>query len=219
MASHDSTSTASSETAIVDEEKDDSTHDNVRSDSEDEDENQKILNAAWGKHGRYEAIIQHRSHVDDLTRFASELDYTTIYNYQNYAASDFGEIALPGALMTVGTIVSRRAQAASGQDLRRDGPCRDVRRGRCLPRRVLHHLCVAARGFGQYTGGYIVYSIGQTGVQILNQVIVADITSSCRFLIPEQERAIVIIKTTFSVVSDQTDRMIRTGGVCVWTLI
>lgn len=43
---------------------------------------------------------------------------------------------------------------------------------------ISYVLCASAKGFGQYAGGYIVYCIGQTGMQILNQIIVADITTS-----------------------------------------
>lgn len=43
---------------------------------------------------------------------------------------------------------------------------------------VSYILCASAKSFAQYAGGYVIYCIGQTGMQILNQVIVADITSS-----------------------------------------
>lgn len=48
---------------------------------------------------------------------------------------------------------------------------------------VSYILCATAKSFEQYAGGYVVYSIGATGMQILNQIIVADITSArCRGL-------------------------------------
>lgn len=39
-------------------------------------------------------------------------------------------------------------------------------------------LCASSRGFNQYAGGYFVYCIGQTSMQILNQLLVADITTA-----------------------------------------
>lgn len=39
-------------------------------------------------------------------------------------------------------------------------------------------LCASAHRYDQYYGSDIVYCIGQTSMQILNQLIVADITSS-----------------------------------------
>ncbi|OAP63761.1 hypothetical protein AYL99_02988 [Fonsecaea erecta] len=173
MSSPDSTSTPSNESTVGDEEKNESTQDSVRSESEQEEgEHQKILNAAWGTHGRWWMWTGIA-----LMWTIFELDYTTIYNYQNYAASDFGEIALLGALTTVGTIVSAvlKPPLAKVSDVM----------GRAETYAVVivcyvvsYILCASARGFGQYTGGYIVYSVGQTGMQILNQIIVADITSS-----------------------------------------
>lgn len=43
---------------------------------------------------------------------------------------------------------------------------------------VSYVLCASSHNFAQYAGGYVLYCIGQTGMQILNQIIVADITSS-----------------------------------------
>jgi len=112
----------------------------------------------------------------------SELDHTTIYNYQNYAASEFGQIALLGALMTAGTIISAvlKPPIARISDV--------VGRAETYVAVVIFYiisyvLCASAKSFARYAGGYVIYCIGQTGMQILNQVIVADITSSrCRGL-------------------------------------
>lgn len=100
-----------------------------------------------------------------------------IYNYQNYAASDFEQIALLGALMTAGTIVSAvlKPPIARISDV--------AGRAETYIAVVVFYiisyiLCASAKSFAQYSGGYIIYCIGQTGMQILNQVIVADITSS-----------------------------------------
>lgn len=107
----------------------------------------------------------------------SELDHATIYNYQNYAASDFGQIALLGALMTAGTIISAvlKPPIARISDV--------AGRAETYVAVVIFYiisyvLCASAKSFAQYAGGYVIYCIGQTGMQILNQVIVADITSS-----------------------------------------
>ncbi len=107
----------------------------------------------------------------------SELDHATIYNYQNYAASEFEQIALLGALTTAGTIFSAvlKPPIAKISDV--------VGRAEIYIVVVIFYvisyiLSASAKGFGQYSGGYIIYCIGQTGMQILNQIIVADITSS-----------------------------------------
>jgi hypothetical protein len=72
---------------------------------------------------------------------------------------------------------SCHAQATRSQDLRYLRSRSDI-----LPRGVAiilsYILCATARGYDQYAGSYIVYCIGQTSMQILNQLIVADITTS-----------------------------------------
>ncbi|KIW87772.1 uncharacterized protein Z519_11746 [Cladophialophora bantiana CBS 173.52] len=111
-----------------------------------------------------------------------KLDHATIYNYQIYAASDFEQIALSGHLMTVGTIVSAVLKPPLAQISDVIGPA-ETYIGVIVCYVISYALCVSARGFGQYIGGYIINNVGQTGMQILNQIIVADITSSrCRGL-------------------------------------
>lgn len=133
--------------------------------------------------------LQNRAHVDYLVRHlqtsiiasadleSSELDHATIYNYQNYAASDFKVISLLGVLNTAGTIVSAvlKPPIANISDV--------AGRAETYIAVVIFYiisyiLCATARNFGQYSGGYVVYCIAQTGMQILNQIIVADITNS-----------------------------------------
>lgn len=43
---------------------------------------------------------------------------------------------------------------------------------------ISYVLCATAQSFEQYAGGFVIYSVGATGMQILNQIIVADITTS-----------------------------------------
>nr|KAK5448244.1 hypothetical protein LTR18_001332 [Exophiala xenobiotica] len=129
-----------------------------------DDEDQRILSTAWGRRGK-------------VWMWIGELDHTTVYNYQNYAASEFKAISLLGALTTAGTMTSAvlKPPIAKISDV--------AGRAETYIAVVVFYvvsyvLCASAKGFGQYAGGYIVYSIGQTGMQILNQVIVADITTS-----------------------------------------
>ena len=112
-----------------------------------------------------------------LSQFFSELDHATIYNYQNYAASDFGEVALLGALTTAGTIISAVLKPPIARISEVAGRA-ETYIAVVLFYIVSYILCASAPSFALYAGGYVVYCIGQTGMQILNQVIVADITSS-----------------------------------------
>ncbi|EXJ73935.1 uncharacterized protein A1O5_02229 [Cladophialophora psammophila CBS 110553] len=67
-------------------------------------------------------------------------------------------------------------QAASCEDIGRYRTGQDIYWRDCYV--VSYILCASAREFGQYIGGYIINNVDQTGMQILNQIIVADITSS-----------------------------------------
>ena len=107
----------------------------------------------------------------------SELEHTTVYNYQTYAISEFRQIPALGALITAGTMVQAvmKPPIARVSDVagRAETYC-----GVVLFYIVSYVLCASSTGFAQYAGGYITYCIGATGIQILNQIIVADITSS-----------------------------------------
>lgn len=117
-----------------------------------------------------------------LMRTVFELDNATLYNYQNFATSEFRQVSLLRALTTARTIVSAvlKPPVAKILDV--------VGRGETYCAAVLLYvisyvLCASTKGYDQYAASYIVYCIGQTSMQILNQLIVADITSSrCRGL-------------------------------------
>jgi MFS family permease len=107
----------------------------------------------------------------------SELNNATVYNFQNYATSEFKEVSLLGALTTARTIVSAvlKPPVAKISDVlgRAETYC-----GAGLLYILSYVLCASANGYDQYAGSYIVYCIGQTSMQILNQIIVADITTA-----------------------------------------
>jgi MFS family permease len=115
-------------------------------------------------------------HTKFLT-ITSEMDHTVLYNCQNYAASDFGQIPSLGALQTAGTIIIAvmKPPIAKISDV-----AGRVETYICvvLLYIISYILCATAPSFEQYAGGYVIYSIGATGMQILNQIIVADITTS-----------------------------------------
>ena len=107
----------------------------------------------------------------------SELDNATVYNFQNYATSEFQEISLLVSLSTAGMIVSAvlKPPVAKMSDIlgRAETYC-----GAVLVYILSYILCAPPNGYGQYAESYIVYCIGQTSMQVLNQIIVADITTA-----------------------------------------
>ncbi|RMZ88421.1 hypothetical protein DV736_g4345, partial [Chaetothyriales sp. CBS 134916] len=144
---------------------------NAESHSVDE-QSISVQDEAWGKLGKLYLWI---GVVLMWTVF--ELDHTTMYNYQNYAASEFRQISALGVISAAGTLVQAvmKPPIAKISDIagRAETYCAVV-----LFFIISYALCASSNRFAQYAGGYIIYSIGVTGMQILNQVIVADVTSS-----------------------------------------
>lgn len=67
----------------------------------DDDDGTKVRKEAFGKH---HMIFMWVGIALMWTIF--ELDNATVYNFQNYAVSEFEQVSLLGALSTAGTIVS-----------------------------------------------------------------------------------------------------------------
>ena len=134
--------------------------------------NESQLQLAWGRYGK---LWLWAGVVIMWTVF--EFDNATTYNYQNIATSEFQSISSLGALSTGGTIVAAvmKPPWARLSDV--------IGRAETYAITVLMYIIsytmtASAQNFNTYSGGYIIYCLGQTGMQILNQIIVADITSS-----------------------------------------
>ncbi|GIZ43834.1 hypothetical protein CKM354_000704700 [Cercospora kikuchii] len=131
-----------------------------------------VRSQAWGKNG----LIYMWLGIG-LMWTIFELDNATVYNYQNFATSEFQQVSLLGALSTAGTIVSAvlKPPVAKVSDIigRAETYCFAV------ALYILSYvLCASSNEYNQYAASYIIYCIGQTSMQILNQLIVADITTS-----------------------------------------
>ncbi|KAF2815235.1 MFS general substrate transporter [Mytilinidion resinicola] len=104
------------------------------------------------------------------------LDNTTVYNYSNYAASSFNKVS---AISTVGTACTilfavAKPPVAKFSDVvgRAEAYCFTVS---CY---VLGYiLSASSKSFGVYAGGQVFYTIGKTGTNIMNDIIISDITS------------------------------------------
>ncbi|KAF2761839.1 siderochrome-iron transporter [Pseudovirgaria hyperparasitica] len=106
-----------------------------------------------------------------------ELDNTTVYVYQNYAPSEFNALSQKATLSTAGVIVAAVAKppVAKISDVigRAQTYCITIS---CY---ILGYiLCSASRNFGTYAGGIIFYAIGQTGTNVLNDIVLSDLSST-----------------------------------------
>ncbi|KAI9730435.1 MAG: hypothetical protein M1834_005945 [Cirrosporium novae-zelandiae] len=132
----------------------------------------EAIQAVWGQNGKYFLWAGLA-----MMMIIFELDNSTIYTYQNYAASAFSELSLIAALSTAETIISAVIKPPIGKisDV--------IGRGETYIFTILCYLisyilCASSKSINVYAGGIVFYSIGQSGTQILDQIIIADISST-----------------------------------------
>ncbi|GAB7353857.1 hypothetical protein MBLNU459_g4219t2 [Dothideomycetes sp. NU459] len=100
-----------------------------------------------------------------------------VYVYQNYAPSTFHALSQKATLSTAATIVAAVAKPpiAKVSDVigRASTYCFTIS---CYL--LSYILCAASPNFATYAVGIIFYSIGQTGTNILNDIIISDISTA-----------------------------------------
>ncbi|KAF9522452.1 major facilitator superfamily domain-containing protein [Crepidotus variabilis] len=104
------------------------------------------------------------------------LDGTTTWNYQAFALSNFGGVALLGTIqVTQSTIVAvGKPVIAKIADVGSRGTAYAL----VLVFYVLGYIVVAsAKNAATIIGGTVLYAVGYTGLQLLTQVIIAEITT------------------------------------------
>lgn len=115
-----------------------------------------------------------------------------MYNYRNYAVSFYNNVAGLSTLATAGNIIfavfkppiakisnvigrgkSSHKYAGMGSD-KSTGETYIF----CVSCYLLGYiLCATSSSFGTYAGGFIFANIGQTGANIMNDVVISDISS------------------------------------------
>ncbi|KAH7029908.1 siderochrome-iron transporter [Microdochium trichocladiopsis] len=104
------------------------------------------------------------------------LDNSTVYTYGNYATSDFDSLSLLGTLSTANTIIFAvcKPPLAKLSDA--------IGRGQVLTLCVACYLLsyilkTTATSIGAYAAGGIFYAIGQSGTNVMTNVLISDITT------------------------------------------
>ncbi|KAF2164861.1 hypothetical protein M409DRAFT_37019 [Zasmidium cellare ATCC 36951] len=105
-----------------------------------------------------------------------QFDNALLYNYRTYAASTFNQISLIATLNTAATIVFAVTKPPIAKLSNVFG------RGEtylfCALCYIIGYImCASSSSFGVYAGSVIISQVGQTGFNILNDTIIADITS------------------------------------------
>ncbi|RFU29512.1 hypothetical protein B7463_g6836, partial [Scytalidium lignicola] len=132
----------------------------------------EAVQAVWGKHGKYLIILGLA-----MMMIMYELDNSTVYVYQTYATSSFNELSLVSTLGTAGVIIFAvvKPPIAKLSNI--------IGRGETyiftISCYILSYiLCASAKSINAYAAGYVFYNIGQSGTNIMNDVIISDISSA-----------------------------------------
>lgn len=105
-----------------------------------------------------------------------ELDNATVGTYRNYATSAFNQLSMLASLNTATSIIGAvfKPPIAKLSDVlgRAEAYLFTVC---CYV--ISYILCAASKDFGTYAGGVILYSVGQSGITVLNAVLISDLSS------------------------------------------
>ncbi|KAJ0122113.1 hypothetical protein J7T55_002625 [Diaporthe amygdali] len=128
--------------------------------------------AIWGKRGRY-LIIAGLA----LIMIIYEIDNTTVYIYLNYATSSFNALSVIGSLGTAKVVIFAAVKPPLAKISNVIG------RGQTylitITFYVLAYILMAsASSLSVYVVGSVFYTIGQSGTNILNDIIISDITTA-----------------------------------------
>ncbi|KAI0113097.1 MFS general substrate transporter [Daldinia grandis] len=124
----------------------------------------EAIQTVWGKHGKLLIIL-------------AEFDNSTIYTYFIYAQSHFNQIAALAAVKTAGGLCFAvlKPLVAKLSDV--------FGRGEMYPVWLLFYivaavLCALSPDYESYAAGYMIHMFAQTGVNTMNDVLAADVSTA-----------------------------------------
>ncbi|KAL7621751.1 hypothetical protein AAE478_009078 [Parahypoxylon ruwenzoriense] len=128
--------------------------------------------AIWGKKGRW-LIIAGLC----LIMIIYEIDNSTVYIYRNYATSEFEDLSKLATLSTAGTIIFAVAKPPIAK------LSNVIGRGATYLLAICFYilasvLMASAQSFSAYATGAVFYSLGQSGTNLMNDVVIADLTTA-----------------------------------------
>ncbi|KAL1878106.1 hypothetical protein VTK73DRAFT_8067 [Phialemonium thermophilum] len=128
--------------------------------------------AIWGKTGRY-LIIAGLAMIMILY----ELDNSTVYVYNNYSTSSFNALSKLATLSTASTIIFAvvKPPIAKLSDVIGRGYTYVI----TISFYILAYILMAsATSINSYAAGSVFYSVGQSGTNIMNDIVISDITTA-----------------------------------------
>ncbi|XXG95526.1 hypothetical protein Hte_001790 [Hypoxylon texense] len=132
----------------------------------------EAIQAVWGKHGKLITIL-----ALCFSMIAFEFDNSTIYTYFAYAQSHFNQIAALAAVKTAGGLCFSvlKPLVAKLSDV--------FGRGETYPVWLVFYIVAAALSakspnYESYAAGYMLHMFAQTGVNTMNDILAADVSTA-----------------------------------------
>ncbi|ORY60669.1 major facilitator superfamily domain-containing protein [Pseudomassariella vexata] len=128
--------------------------------------------ALWGRHGRWLIIAGL-----GLVMTIYEIDNSTVYIYNNYSTSSFGALSKLASLSAAGSIIFAIVKPPIAK------VSNVIGRGQTYLLTISFYilayiLMASATTFNTYAAGTIFYSVGQSGTNIMNDIVISDITTA-----------------------------------------
>ncbi|KAJ9136590.1 Siderochrome-iron transporter [Pleurostoma richardsiae] len=128
--------------------------------------------AIWGKTGRWIVIAGLA-----MIMIIYEIDNSTVYIYNNYSTSSFNALSMLASLSTASTIIFAvvKPPIAKLSDV--------IGRGQTYVMTISFYilayiLMASAKTINTYAAGIVFYSIGQSGTNLMNDVLISDISTA-----------------------------------------
>ncbi|KAJ5379048.1 major facilitator superfamily domain-containing protein [Penicillium cosmopolitanum] len=120
--------------------------------------------AVWGEKGKWLVI-------------AGELDNSTVSIYNNYSTSSFNGLSKLATLNTAGAVLFAVMKPPIAKISNVIGRGQTYTMTMCLY--ILSYILMAsAKSLNTYAAGYIFYVMGQSGTNIMNDIVISDISSA-----------------------------------------
>ncbi|KAJ5730057.1 siderochrome-iron transporter [Penicillium malachiteum] len=128
--------------------------------------------AVWGKKGRWLVIAGIA-----MIMVTYELDNSTVYIYNNYSTSSFNALSKLAALSTAGSVLFAVIKPPIAKLSNVMGRGQTYMMTICLY--ILSYILMAsAKTINTYAAGYIFYVMGQSGTNIMNDIVISDLSNA-----------------------------------------
>ncbi|OQE22584.1 hypothetical protein PENSTE_c010G00280 [Penicillium steckii] len=134
--------------------------------------NIEATTTVWGKKGKWLVIAGLA-----MIMILYELDNSTVSIYNNYSTSSFHQLSKIAALNTAGSVLFAVMKPPIAKISNVIGRGQTYMMTMCLY--ILSYILMAsAKSLNTYAAGYIFYVMGQSGTNIMNDIVISDISNA-----------------------------------------